>query len=201
MRLLLLIPLLLSACTRYAYDLTAPPDLAQRIPRDKGAAISLDSINYRFDIVDTHLIIRAYNNGPDPIELLGNESFIVDPSGQSRPMKSQTIPPGTFIKVILPPQQILYRDPGPRIGIGLGVGISSNHRHHPFHGHHFHDPFYDPFYDPWYDPWYSEPRYLLAVPEDGYWAWPRDTEVRIRFAYRQKDQSFHHDLTFRKVKA
>ena len=194
MRLLLLLALLLlPACTRYEYDLVSPPDLAQHIARDKGAAITLDSINYRLDIVDSHLVIRAYNNSQDAIELLGNESFVVDPSAQSRPMKSQTIPPGTFVKVILPPMSLLYRDPGPRIGIGLGVGISSGHHHrHHFHGHHFHDPFYDP--------WYDHPRYIMAVAEDGYWNWPRDTEVRVRFAYRQNDRSFHHDLTFRKVK-
>ena len=181
-----------SGCARYEYDLVEPADLACHIGRGEETAVRLGDVDYRLVSYDNRLVIRIINPTDLALELLGEESFVVDPHGESRPLRGVTIAPDSFAKVIFPPLREYVYDPGPRLGIGFGIGISSAVGRRGAVGSGLGGGVYD------------SPRYL-GVRDDGryHWDWDGESSVRVRFSYRFRDEqrTFHHDLVFRRVKA
>ncbi len=90
-------------CAPASYDVVDPPQFARHISGDSDTLIELNPLAYRFRAVEDHLVVRIYNPGDEAIAILGPESYVVDPQGQSHVLASQTIPPGAFVKLILPP--------------------------------------------------------------------------------------------------
>jgi hypothetical protein len=152
-------------CARYEYDVVEPSELAQHVPADKPVSFTRDPLRYRLVTVDGHLVMRVYNDTREPITLLGADSYVVDPRGQSHPLQSQTIAPGSYVRVILPPVSPRLAPRGPTIGIGIGAGFGRGHWHHRHH-HHFHDAWYG-------HGWYGEPRYYSVYDPSNnlYWEW------------------------------
>jgi hypothetical protein len=181
--------LLLAGCAKYEFDLVQPADLATHINRKTETVIKRDELEYRMMAVSGRLIMHVVNPTSDPIELLGDESFAVDPRGASHPFRSQSIAPNSYIRLILPPSRPYYRS-GPRFGIGIGVGVSRGYGRYRHFGH-FHDPFF-----------YDEPHYLTYYDESDnfYWSWEGQTEARIRLTYRHGREVFHHNWLFRRKK-
>src|SRR5215207_3085901 len=105
-----------TGCARYEYTLTQPPDLARHIGAQSDQVVDVDPLQYRLRTVDNRLVVRIYNQTDEPIELLGDKSFVVDPDGQSRPLRGQTIAPHAFMKLIFPPIRPRVYDPGPTFG-------------------------------------------------------------------------------------
>jgi hypothetical protein len=183
--------LLLSAgCAKFEFDVVEPADLAIHVGRDQDANIKRDELEYRMRSVEGRLAMHIVNPTDDPIELLGQESFAVDPRGQSHPFRSQSIAPHSYIRVILPPLRPYYRT-GPSFGIGIGVSASRYHGRH-FRGSygHFHDPFFD---HPTYMTYYDDTDNL-------FWTWEGETDARIRLTYRRGREVFHHNFLFRRKK-
>lgn len=180
---------LLTGCARYEYAITQPPDLNRHIGTKSDQVVELDPLLYRLRTADNRLVVRIYNQGDDPVELLGEQSFVVDPQGQSRPLRGQTIAPHAFVKMIFPPMRPRVYDSGPRFGVGLGVGISS--RRHFRGGPHYHGHFADP-----------QPRYLYVYDDDQqYWHWNgAGGEMRLTLVYRRADQQFQHAFGFKRIK-
>src|SRR5882762_9338797 len=131
-----ILSLLAGGCTRYEFDLAAPPDLATHIGRDKESVVKRDELEYRMQAVESRLLMFVVNSTDDPIELIGQESTAVDPAGQSHSFHSQSIAPHSYVKLILPPMRPYYRA-GPTFGLGLGI--------HAYGGH-------SSYWDEWYDP-------------------------------------------------
>src|SRR5690606_501380 len=67
------------------------------------------------------LVMHIENAGDQPVQLMGDQSWIVTPDGESRPLLTRTIAPQSHIKLILPPMQPRTTRVGPSIGFGVGV--------------------------------------------------------------------------------
>jgi hypothetical protein len=90
-------------CAHYEYDLVEPADQAQHIGKKTPVDIPRESIRYQAQTSSDHLVLVILNETQDPIKLLGEDSFAVDPDGESHPLPTRTIAPGTSTKLILPP--------------------------------------------------------------------------------------------------
>ena len=184
-----------AGCARYEYEVVEPPELAQRIGRAR-TTFELEPVRYQAQTYDNRLVVFIFNEADAPLKLLGEDSYAVDPRGESHPLPTRTVAPGSSTKLIFPPLRPTFRRSGPTFGFGVGVGLGSARRHGHFGraGYGWHrDPFgYDDF-----------PRYYQLA-DDGtlYWDWTgRNTDVRVRFVYERGDERFHHEFTFRRVKA
>src|SRR3954471_5150052 len=100
---------LVGGCAKYEFDLTEPADLARHIGREGETVLHRDELEYRFQSVDNRLLMHVVNATEDQIELIGPESTVVDPRGQSHPFRAQAIAPRSYIKLILPPMRPYYR--------------------------------------------------------------------------------------------
>ncbi len=186
LRLLPLITLLLTGCARYEYDLVSPPDLARHIGEKSDQVVRIDPLEYRLRSYDNRLVMSIFNPTPDPITLVGEKGYVVDPKDQSHPLRPQTIAPDTFIKLILPPMRPYYYDRSPTIGFGLGFGYSRARYGYPF---------YDTFP-------YDEPRYVTYYDESDatYWNWEGETDAKLHLVYQRGSANFTHDFTFHRKK-
>lgn len=183
---------LLSGCAHYEFDLTDPPDLARHIGSKSDEIVRVDPLEYRLRAYENRLVMSIFNPTPDPITLMGDRSYVVDPAGQSHPLRSQTIAPNTYVRLILPPMRPGYYESGPTIGFGLGVGFSSIRAHR----YGYRAVGYDPFF-------YDEPRYYTYYDESDntYWTWEGQTPIRLHLAYQRAAQNaFAHDFTFHRRK-
>jgi hypothetical protein len=191
---LVTLSLLTSGCAHYEYDLVNPPDLARHIGTRSDELVRVDPLEYRLRTYDNRLVMNIVNPTPDPITLAGDRSYVVDPAGQSHPLRSQTIAPDTFIRLILPPMRPGYYQSGPTIGFGLGVGYS---RFYGGHRYGYRGIGYDPFF-------YDEPRYYTYYDESDntYWNWEGQTSIRLHLVYFKAGSrdSFTQDFTFARKK-
>src|SRR5258708_34156135 len=79
-------------CAHYEYDITSPPDLRQHVG-EKEVIVRVEPLEYRFLSYQDHLVVQIFNPTSDVIQFLGEQRTIVDPSGQSHPLRGQAIPP------------------------------------------------------------------------------------------------------------
>ncbi len=178
-------------CARYEYDLAHPPELARHIGRDKPVEVTVEPLRYRFQTADSRLVMRVYNTTDGPVRLLGDRSTVVDPRGQSHPLRSQTIAAGSYIKLILPPLPPRVQPRGPVIGIGIGGVISS--------GHYYRRRYLGRGFG--YDPFLDGPRYYSVYdPSDAaYWEWDGEGEARVVLVFQSGDEKpFSHEFVFRR---
>jgi hypothetical protein len=185
--LALLLPLLSAGCATYEYDIVRPEPLATHVGRKQEAKVTLDPLDYRFISYENHLILRIHNPTDDPIQLLGQQSAAIDPNGESHPLRTLTIAPGTFVKLILPPPRPQVYDEGPYIGFGVGVFGRADPR------------------DGWRDNRLADidqPRYYTVYDEANnfYWEWTKESDARLLLTYQRGNSTFHHEFTFRRVK-
>jgi hypothetical protein len=170
-------------CARYEYDLIEPQDLARHIGEKADEVAPVDPLVYHLRSYDSHLIVHIDNPTEDPIRLLGDQSTVVDPGGQSHPLRTQTAAPHSFIKLILPPPRPYY---APRSNVSIGFGFGVGHYHH--HGGYWGGA---TFYDPWY--WDGPPYYMLYDPGNvAYWEWQGETVVRLNLVYQRGERTFRH---------
>jgi len=190
----------LTGCARYEYDLVEPREFTRHVGRNVDQAVDIEPLTYRLRSVDNRLVVRVYNNTDDNIELLGAKSTVVDPDGQSHPLRSQSIAPRSFIKLILPPPRPQVYDRGPTFGVGVGYGISSVVPDPPdglpdrraFHTHH----------NQWEPYFRDEPQYFAVYDESDtfYWDWKSVGEARVNLVYRRGESELRHAFVFRRVK-
>lgn len=172
-------------CARYEYDLVEPADLARHIGGAADEHVSLEPLHYILRSYENRLVMRIENPLDEPIQLLGEKSYVVDPSGQSHPLRSQTIAPKTFIKLILPPPRPYYREDGPYFGIGVGVSSARWGRY--------------PAYDAWV---WDEPRYYTIYNESdaGWWDWEGETDVRMMLVFARGREGFSQMFVWHRKK-
>lgn len=186
--LLLFAALLSTGCVHYEYDIVSPPELRQHIGAKEQVRLKVEPLEYRMISYEDHLVIEVFNPTADNIQFIGEQSTAVDPSGQSHPLRGQAIPPGSYMKLVLPPVVHYQTDPGPHIGFGIGVGY--------VHG------------GPWRDglgfdqEMWDEPRYVAVVePGVGYWEWNGESDARLMLTFqRGNEKPFTHSWVFHRKK-
>ena len=181
----LLFALLMTGCARYEYQVVEPAQFAGHIGSKADYVVKLDPLEYRFRSVSSRLVIQIHNPTDQNIQLRGSESYVVDPNGQSHPLRSLAIAPNSFGKIIVPPPRPVVYDTGPSIGFGVGTYIGSAH-HHDVHC----------------DAVVAHPVYLDVYDEDDsyYWDLSGEGDLRIRLTYQRSDKTFSDEFRIRRVK-
>lgn len=149
----------------------------------------LDPLEYRMQSAEGRLVIKIFNPTADTILLLGRLSTVVDGGDQSHPLVDQTIAPGSFVKLILPPLRPRLEPSGPRFGIGFGV-IAYRAPARPFRqamAHHRYD---------------DQPRYYSVYDADDptYWDWEGESDMRLTLIFRRGNDEFKHEFAFHRKK-
>ena len=175
---------LLAGCAKYQYELVEPARFAQVIPKDREAAIEIDAVDYRFIEDERVLVILIYNNFDDPMTIRGEHSYVVDPFGETHPLRGGTIAPHSYISMVFPPMAAVYRrSGGPRFSFGFGTTLQHHHHSH-FHGYY-------------YEPYWVE--YVVVAEPGMYWPW-KEGEIALRLAFQQGESTFDHQFRFRRVR-
>ena len=182
---LMFISLLVTGCAKYEYNIVSPADLRTHIGTKSDAVTGVDPLAYRWRTVDNRLVLRIFNPTNDPIELLGDKSTAVAPSGESHPLRGQTIAPQSHAKLILPPRRPRVYNSGPTFGVGVGMHVDGRDRGYPYYNDHL-----------------DEPRYLAVYDDDNalYWDWNGETEVRLTLVYQRNQESLRHEFVIRRRK-
>ncbi|HEX8916316.1 MAG TPA: hypothetical protein VF796_28455 [Humisphaera sp.] len=180
----------LTGCASYEHEIVAPPELARPVKEGEWVTVDREPLEYRLITVESRLVMRIYNRTDEPIQLVGDRSVAVDPNGQSHPLASQPIAPGSFARIHLPPRPPQARA-GPRFGFGVGLGFGGGY----YHRHGF-GPGY--FGSAWDDPFYDTPRYYAVYdPNDPtFWEWPGEGDVRLTLTFERGGKLFTHDWVF-----
>ena len=190
--------LFITGCATYQYDVVQPPSLARHIG-DRPLVVRFDPLEYVLQSYDNHLVIDIRNPTPDPVQLLGEQSVVVDEHGQSHPLHGQTIAPGTFIRLIFPPFRYVWRDEGPEIIIGGGFWYGGGYyRDRPrYIGPEVHpDRVLRGSIDA------ASPVYLdyEFVGDPTYFEWDGETDIRLTLVYNQTGRQFVQTFVFHRQK-
>jgi hypothetical protein len=165
-----------TGCTSTTFDVIEPPQFARQIAGDSDSVVELNPLAYRFRAVEDHLVIRIYNPQVQPISILGPDSYVVDPHGQSHALASQAIPPGAFVKMILPPLPPEQTPTGPYVSFQVSSG-----------GVSMDNPL---------------PRQGAGGGASNTWPWPGNGIVKMSFRYRRGNaEPFTHSFSIRRNKS
>ena len=199
--LLTLLPVGVGGCAKYNYVLREPPDVAGVVVNDEAfAEVEVDPLTYLWRVKENTLVVRVANRSGEAVRLLGDRSVAVDPDGESHPLRGQTIAPGSYAQLILPPPEPRVRGYGPRIGVGIGAGFPIAYR-----GGAGRYRFADPYFGTGLSGGYGAYR-VIDEGNNYYWDWRGETVARFTFAYEYADGTgrggdrFTHSFTVARVK-
>jgi hypothetical protein len=180
---LTLIALAAFGCAKYEFVIVQPDESAGRLTRQE-RAIAREPLVYHLTDNSNRLHIRIENPTDTPITLVGDQSYLVTPDGQSQPLRTGTIAPHTWAGFTVPPLVREYRRSGVSFGIGVGTWGGD--------GGGFVGAGYDPFFDD-----------FAYLPTDTpAWQW-KTGEVRMHLQFHWPDQQpdrFEHDWTIARQK-
>lgn len=177
----------LAGCAHYEFDIARPGDGSQVVSGDSETSFHLDPLIYRARARENRLVLLIQNTLDQPVELLGAKSSAVDPKGQSHPLRSQTIAPNAYIKLILPPLRPRFETAPAGFSVGVGMQSRLDDSALPARA--------------------ASPDKVLyldcyADVDSTYWDWDGESAVRLLFTYQQRDgKIFSHELNLRKRKA
>lgn len=182
MRLCLALALaaLLTGCANYDFCIVHPEDL-QKIISGSPTHIQTANMAYQMQAREGRLVVQIYNEKDQTVQLLGNQSFVVDTAGASHPLRSVAIAPHSYAKLILPPLRPRVQD-SPQWNFGVGVGVGDSAPSQPSQG----PPLYLDYYED-----------IDAY----YWDWDGTKPVRLSITYRLADgQQATDEFTIQKMK-
>ncbi|MDB6111427.1 MAG: hypothetical protein JWR69_3177 [Pedosphaera sp.] len=173
-----------SGCQTPTYRLTQPAGAVQEVG-NQPVSVPQDPLDYRFVRNEGRLGMQVFNPTDDYITLLGKESYVVDPSGQTHPFRTGVLAPHSVSGMFLPPVQSVYHATDPNIGNGSGIGFFS----------HYED-FYYPFHAGYYDDFNPGPGAPYArIATTGKWGW-KSGPVRLHLSYQRNGKTFDHNFGF-----
>ena len=175
--------LMLGGCASYQFRIVEPVSAAGAVEQE-AVVFEMQPLEYHLASVGDRLGVRVVNPTGDVVTLLGERSYVVDPSGETQPMRGGSIAPDSHITMLLPPE-LRYGSTAPRVGVGIGVGSG-------FRGGHVGTGFYG-------HRWSDYPRHRYVLEGGPYWQWTTG-RVRLRLVYDQQGETFEHDFVFERVR-
>ena len=173
---LILIPCL-GGCATAEFDLVSPPEFKQHIGKEKETVITAGPLEYRLIAMQNRLVVEVFNRSGEDLHFIGNQSTLVDPSGQSHTLRPTTLQPGAQMKWVFPP----LSEPAP--------GGSSR----GYYGPAWEDSPGRSDFSPGLPP----SRAVAAT--DTSFDWPDDSDVRLVLIFqRGNDAPFTQEWEFRK---
>ncbi len=174
---LLATAIIVTGCRTYVYRVVQPPGVPTVV--DHPVALHYDPLDYELVRSHDRLLILITNPTADRLALIGNRSFVVDPRGESHPLRGQVLGPHSYARLSLPPPPVLVAYPDYwSWGWGMGWGPG------------WYDPFWGPFYGAyWGPPPVSYSR--IITPFD--WSW-KEGAARVRLTYERNAKTFEHDF-------
>ena len=167
----------LGGCASYRYDVVpavaSPDDGGMTVVKNRDLVLPAAPARLRLRQVESRCVLIVENPTDTELSLDGSASAIVDPLGQSRAIAGQLIPPGAFVKFVLPP----LRDApptGPAFQFGVGMFVVDD-----------------------------KPRpakYLDIGRSQEYWEWDGEGKIRVVLSFKQKDQTFRHEIEIKRTK-
>ncbi len=123
--------------------------------------------------------MRIINSTTLPVVLDGARSYVVDPEGESHPVRTHVMAPNSYTRMLLPPVPFMIAYPDYYAGRAWGWGWG------PY------DPFWGPFYGPAFfgPPPVSYARVLTRYD----WQW-KTGPARIHFTYQQPTNTFEQQF-------
>jgi hypothetical protein len=170
----------LSGCTTYRYRVVQPPGVAA--VETQPVRVHVDPLDYTLFARHDRLGMHITNPTDDRILLLGSRSYVIDPQGESHPIRDRALGPHSFTELLLPP--IPFSVPYPDYSVygpGWGWGYTGS--------------WYDPFWGPglgWWGPPPIAYHRILTVYD---WQW-KGGPVRLRLAFERNGKNFEHDFEF-----
>jgi hypothetical protein len=142
--------------------------------------IRYEPLEYTLVREHDRLAMQINNPTEDRIALLGYRSYVVDPQGESQPIRDRILAPRSFARLILPPVPFSYAVPD-YWGYGPGWGWT------------YPGSWYDPFWGPGIGWWGPPPMsyYQLLTVYD--WQW-KTGPARLRLTYERAGKVFEHDF-------
>lgn len=170
--------LVFCGCGTYVYRVVQPGGVTQTIT-DQPVVLRYDPLEYRLVRQKDRLAMRIVNPTGDRIVLDGARSYVVDPEGESHPLRPHILGPQSFTHLLLPPLPFTVAYPDYYWGWGPGWGWG------PY------DPFWGPFYGPAF---YGPPPLSYARVITRYdWTW-KTGAARMRFTYQRNTNVFEHNF-------
>jgi hypothetical protein len=173
----LLLTLICSGCETIEFDAT-PQGGGQsvRVTNDQDVQISLPPLQYRMRADEGHLIVWIENPTNVAVELVGDNSAVIDPQGDAHPLLDQMILPGAWIKAVFPP---VYEGPPPPAGNPSANPIN---------------PYDRPGFISVPDASQSEQS------RDATWQWDDELEIQLNLVFQRGQQQFQQQFSFRRVR-
>ena len=175
--------LFLSGCSTYQYRVLqpstgTPPVAARPVP------IHYEPLDYTLTRDHDRLMVSVNNPTDDKIVLLGNRSFVVDPFGESHPVRDRVLAPHSYARFVLPPVPFTYAYP-------------DYYAYGPGWGWFYAGSWYDPLWGPGW--WGPPPMTYREVLTNFDWRW-KNGPARLHLAYDRAGNTFEHDFEFVKEK-
>lgn len=164
----------LCGCQSFVYRVVQPPGIAQPVT-DKPVTLHYDPLEYQLVRYKERLEMRIMNPTEDRIVLLGDRSYVVDPTGESHPFRTHILGPHSFSRTLLPPVPFTYAYPDWYWGWGPGWG-----------------PYY-PYWGPYWGPTFYPSVSYAQITTQYDWPWKTGT-ARVRLTYDRNRTTFEHDF-------
>lgn len=182
--------LCVSGCVSYQYRVVQPALGAPPV-RAEPVTIHNDPLDYQLYHYRDRLAMHVTNPTEDRITLLGNRSFIVDPNGESHPIRDRVLAPHSFTQFLLPPIPFSYAYPDYwAYGPGWGWGWYG-----PWYGWYGPGWWGPGWWGPgWWGPgWWGPPPVSYAEVVTHYdWTW-KTGPARLKLSYDRAGKVFEHD--------
>ncbi len=165
---------LCGGCESVGFEILEPHEFTGHISANRDTHFGMGGLEYPFQAAGGRVVAKIYNHQEIEVELMGDRSVVVDPSGESHPLHDQTIAPDSFIREIFPPFPPRDEEPGPAIHFGVFYGQARE----------------------------TDQRVqYLDLDESAYhWEWNGATEVRITLVYLTSTKKLEHTFVIRKLK-
>jgi hypothetical protein len=172
--LLTAVAVLLCGCATTQYHVIQPQGVAQPI-MDQPILVSYAPLEYHLAKQHDRLAMQINNPTDETITLVGERSSVVDPAGESHPLRGRLINPRSFVRMLLPPETMSIPYPDYYWGWGSYYG--------PYY------PYWGPYYGGYGPPPVSY--YQVRTPYD--WQW-KTGPIRLHMTYDRKGTAFEHDF-------